>query len=159
MFAGTTRCGAGLRAARLHHVGTCPSALHPLRSLSSLSTITLSTRRPRSPFPLPSTPRRNVGYRPPTSRAPILPSPLVTPQWLAEHLPRVKVLDGSWHMPAEKRDAKKDFERQRIPTAQFFDIDLISDHATSLPHMLPAVSDFANAVGQLGLRSDDVAHT
>jgi hypothetical protein len=38
---------------------------------------------------------------------PILPSSLIDPQWLHDNLHRVKVLDGSWHMPAEKRDTKK----------------------------------------------------
>jgi thiosulfate/3-mercaptopyruvate sulfurtransferase len=83
-------------------------------------------------------------------------SPLVTTDWLAEHLgePGLVVLDGSWHMPDAGRDSKAEYAQGHIPGAVFFDIDQISDHATSLPHMLAAPSDFATAVRRLGVESD-----
>jgi len=83
-------------------------------------------------------------------------SPLVTTDWLAEHLgePGLVVLDGSWHMPDAGRDAKAEYAQGHIPGAVFFDIDGISDHTTSLPHMLPAPADFATAVRRLGVEAD-----
>jgi thiosulfate/3-mercaptopyruvate sulfurtransferase len=45
----------------------------------------------------------------------------------------------------------KEFEERHIPGAVFFDIDTVSDHATDLPHMLPAPDAFAAAVGALGI--------
>jgi thiosulfate/3-mercaptopyruvate sulfurtransferase len=80
-------------------------------------------------------------------------SPLVTTDWLAEHLgePGLVVLDGSWHMPDAGRDPKAEYAQGHIPGAVFFDIDHVSDHASRLPHMLPAPADFATAVRRLGV--------
>jgi thiosulfate/3-mercaptopyruvate sulfurtransferase len=75
---------------------------------------------------------------------------LVSTAWLADHLATAVVFDASWHLPAAKRDAKAEFLGSRIPGAQFFDIDDISDKATALPHMLPAPAVFAAKVGALG---------
>jgi thiosulfate/3-mercaptopyruvate sulfurtransferase len=79
--------------------------------------------------------------------------PLVSTAWLAEHLdaPDVRVVDGSWHMPAAKRDPKAEYEAAHIPGAVFFDIDEISDETSPLPHMLPSPIKFASRVKKLGL--------
>jgi thiosulfate/3-mercaptopyruvate sulfurtransferase len=82
--------------------------------------------------------------------------PLVTTDWLAGRLedPGLVILDGSWHMPVDGRDAKAEYAAAHIPGAVFFDIDAIADHATDLPHMLPSPQDFATAVRRLGVESD-----
>ncbi|HXQ17552.1 MAG TPA: 3-mercaptopyruvate sulfurtransferase [Caulobacteraceae bacterium] len=79
--------------------------------------------------------------------------PLVSTDWLSEHLgdAGLVVLDGSWHMPADGRDAKAEYAAAHIPGAVFFDIDAISDHASALPHMLPTPQAFATAVRRLGV--------
>ncbi|HTX50075.1 MAG TPA: 3-mercaptopyruvate sulfurtransferase [Caulobacteraceae bacterium] len=79
--------------------------------------------------------------------------PMVTTDWLAERLgaPDLVILDGSWHMPADNRDAKAEYAAGHIPGAAFFDIDAIADHATDLPHMLPAPQAFATAARRLGV--------
>jgi thiosulfate/3-mercaptopyruvate sulfurtransferase len=84
-------------------------------------------------------------------------SPLVTTEWLASNLGRrnVRVVDGSWHMPQLKRDARGEFAQAHIPGAVFFDIDAIADRRTRLPHMLPSAAQFARAVGKLGIGSGD----
>ncbi|MGE3876356.1 MAG: 3-mercaptopyruvate sulfurtransferase [Parvibaculaceae bacterium] len=78
---------------------------------------------------------------------------VVSTQWLAErlHAPDIAIIDASWHLPAAKRDAKAEFLAGRIPGAQFFDIDDISDSATSLPHMLPSAEKFASRMRKLGI--------
>ena len=78
---------------------------------------------------------------------------LVSTQWLDEHRqsPDVSILDCSWHLPNAKRDAKAEFLQQRIPGAQFFDIDLISDTDSTLPHMLPRPEKFASHVRKMGI--------
>src|SRR5262245_59775007 len=78
---------------------------------------------------------------------------IVSTQWLAErlHAPDIAIIDASWHLPTAKRDAKAEFLAGRIPGAQFFDIDDISDSATSLPHMLPAPEKFASRMKRLGI--------
>ena len=77
----------------------------------------------------------------------------VSTAWLAEHLgaPDVAVIDGTFFLPDEKRDAKADYLEGHIPGAVFFDIDAIADHTTNLPHMLPHPSGFAEAMEKLGL--------
>ncbi len=78
---------------------------------------------------------------------------LVSTQWLAEHRksPDISIIDCSWHLPTAKRDAKAEFLAERIPGAQFFDIDLISDTESSLPHMLPRPEKFASHVRKMGI--------
>lgn len=83
-------------------------------------------------------------------------SPLIDVLWLAGHLddPRIAVVDASFFMPAQQRDAKTEFAAAHIPGAAFFDIDAIADTASPLPHMLPAPDCFAEQVGRLGIGND-----
>ncbi|HTN97372.1 MAG TPA: 3-mercaptopyruvate sulfurtransferase [Nordella sp.] len=78
---------------------------------------------------------------------------VVSTEWLAErlHAPDIAIIDASWHLPAAKRDAKAEFRTARIPGAQFFDIDDMSDSATTLPHMLPSPEKFASRMRKLGI--------
>ena len=86
-----------------------------------------------------------------------LPQPLVSTEWLAANLgaPGLKVVDGSWYLPAMNRDPKAEFAAGHIPGAVYFDIDEIADHSTDLPHTLPSDADFAAKVGALGLSNGD----
>jgi thiosulfate/3-mercaptopyruvate sulfurtransferase len=83
--------------------------------------------------------------------------PLVSTAWLAERLgrPALRVLDASWHLPTQARDAAAEYAAGHIPGALFFDLDQVSDRATSLPHMLPAAGSFADAMSELGLADGD----
>ncbi|HEY0442540.1 MAG TPA: 3-mercaptopyruvate sulfurtransferase [Xanthobacteraceae bacterium] len=82
---------------------------------------------------------------------------LVTTEWLAQRLgrPGFAVVDGSFYLPALKRDARAEYEAEHIPGAVFFDIDAVADHSTDLPHMLPGPTIFNEAVGKLGIGRDD----
>jgi len=87
-----------------------------------------------------------------------LPSPwLVSTDWLGERLgkPDGTVVDGSFYLPALKRDARAEYLAGHIPGAVFFDIDAIADHSTSLPHMLPDAARFSREAGALGIGKDD----
>ncbi|WP_101067064.1 3-mercaptopyruvate sulfurtransferase [Roseovarius salinarum] len=81
------------------------------------------------------------------------PKTLVSTDWLAAHLkdPDLRVLDGSWHMPQEGRDARADYEAAHIPGARFFDIDEISDHRSELPHMAPPPEKFMARMRAMGV--------
>lgn len=78
---------------------------------------------------------------------------LVTTEWLAGHIdaPDVRVVDGSWYLPADQRDPRADYAERHIPGAVFFDIDAISDETSALPHMLPSPEKFSSRVRKLGL--------
>src|SRR2546427_12876730 len=82
---------------------------------------------------------------------------LVTTDWLATHLgkPDIAIVDGSFYLPAQKRDAKAEFLAAHIPGAAFFDIDAIADHSSDLPHMLPGAKHFSEAASKLGIGRDD----
>lgn len=84
-------------------------------------------------------------------------SETVSAEWLRDNLAKVRVIDASWYMPDDKRDTRKEFEEAgHIPGAVFFDIDGIADHATDLPHMLPAPELFAREMGALGIGDGDM---
>jgi thiosulfate/3-mercaptopyruvate sulfurtransferase len=93
---------------------------------------------------------------PPTPPKPASPW-LVTTDWLASRLrsPDLVVVDGSFYLPAHKRDAAAEYRAGHIPGAVRFDIDEVSDHSSPLPHMLPSAFDFAMAVGELGISERD----
>jgi thiosulfate/3-mercaptopyruvate sulfurtransferase len=82
---------------------------------------------------------------------------LVTTDWLAERLgkPGVIVVDGSYHLPTAKRDARAEYLAAHIPGAVFFDINAVADKSTELPHMLPGPDQFAEAAGKLGIGDGD----
>lgn len=81
------------------------------------------------------------------------PKTLVSTDWLAAHLkdPDLRVIDASWHMPAEERDAKAEYDAAHIPGARFFDIDEISDLRSDLPHMVPPVEKFMSRMRAMGI--------
>ena len=81
------------------------------------------------------------------------PKTLVSPAWLAAHLadPDLRVLDASWYMPALARDARAEYDAGHIPGARFFDIDEISDHRSSLPHMAPPPEKFISRLRAMGV--------
>ena len=82
-------------------------------------------------------------------------SPLISTAVLAARWgdPRVKIIDGSWHL--DGRDGAEDYLAARIPGAVRFDLEAVSDHTSALPHMLPTPEAFARSVGALGLSEDD----
>jgi thiosulfate/3-mercaptopyruvate sulfurtransferase len=91
-----------------------------------------------------------------SAREPASPH-LVTTDWLAQRLgkPGVAVVDGSYYLPAAKRDPHAEYLAAHIPGAVFFDIEEIADHSTELPHMLPGPGQFGEAAGRLGIGKDD----
>jgi thiosulfate/3-mercaptopyruvate sulfurtransferase len=82
-----------------------------------------------------------------------LDDPLVSPAWLAERLdaPDIRLIDASWFLPGDGRDAKALYAERRIPGSVFFDIDEIADTSVDLPHMLPSPEKFASRMRKLGI--------
>ncbi len=82
---------------------------------------------------------------------------IVDADWLQEKIgqPGLTIVDASWYLPAQNRDARAEYEAAHIPGAVFFDHDLVSDQDSALPHTLPSPQDFAQYVGTMGISADD----
>lgn len=81
------------------------------------------------------------------------PKTLVSTKWLAEHLkdPDLRVLDATWFMQSQGRDARGEYEAGHIPGARFFDIEDISDQRSELPHMMPSTEKFMSRMRKMGV--------
>jgi len=81
------------------------------------------------------------------------PRTLVSTDWLGAHLkdPDLRILDASWLMPGSGRDARGEYNDAHIPGARFFDIDDISDHRSTLPHMAPPTEKFISRLRAMGV--------
>ncbi len=81
------------------------------------------------------------------------PKTLVSTDWLGKHLkdPDLRILDASWYMPADERDARVDYAAAHIPGARYFDIDEISDHRSDLPHTVPPIDKFMSRMRAMGV--------
>jgi thiosulfate/3-mercaptopyruvate sulfurtransferase len=85
-------------------------------------------------------------------------NPLVAPSWLATRLkdPSTIVLDAT--LPpvgvTPPVDSRSRYLENHIPGALFFDIEELSDHFTTLPHMLPTPENFSRSMSALGVSDD-----
>jgi thiosulfate/3-mercaptopyruvate sulfurtransferase len=82
--------------------------------------------------------------------------PLVSTEWLAAEMGAddLVVLDATIFPPGDTRDARSQFAIARIPGARRFDINLIADRQSPLPHMVPSAEYFAQQVQALGISND-----
>lgn len=82
---------------------------------------------------------------------------VVSADWLQGELgkPDLRVLDASFYLPAQKRDADAEYAAGHIPGAIRFDQDKIADHSTNLPHTIPSPGYFATEAGKLGISEND----
>lgn len=81
------------------------------------------------------------------------PKTLVSTDWLEAHLkdPDLRILDASWYLPDAGRDPRAEYERAHIPGARFFDIDVIADTRSGLPHMAPPPEMFISRMRAMGI--------
>src|SRR5271156_1909803 len=83
---------------------------------------------------------------------------LVTIPWLASRLddPDLVVFDAT--LPpvgvTPPVDTRARYLAKHIPGAIFFDIEDLSDHSTSLPHMLPPSEVFSRSMSELGIGNE-----
>lgn len=82
---------------------------------------------------------------------------VIDADWLQENLgrPGLSIVDASWYLPAQGRNARAEYEAAHIPGAVFFDQDVVVDPDSELPHTLPAPLVFARHVGAMGIAVDD----
>jgi len=65
----------------------------------------------------------------------------------------VKIIDGSWALDGTDMHAL--YRQSHIPTAQFFDLEALSDRQSPLPHMAPPPEIFAEAIGNMSIGPGD----
>ncbi|UDL90517.1 3-mercaptopyruvate sulfurtransferase [Mesorhizobium sp. PAMC28654] len=81
----------------------------------------------------------------------------VDADWLQQRLgePGLTIIDASWYLPAQKRNARAEYDAAHIPGARFLDQDAVSDPDSVLPHTLPSPRHFSRYVGSMGVSADD----
>lgn len=78
---------------------------------------------------------------------------LVSTDWLEQHLnaPDVHIVDATFYLPNDERNAAEEYSYRHIPGAVFFNIDEVCDSDVDLPHMLPSPEKFSSKVRKMGL--------
>ena len=78
---------------------------------------------------------------------------LVSTEWLAGELGAsdLRVVDATYFLPSDGKDAAAAYEAAHIPSAVFMDLAELADTSTDLPMMLPTPEKFASRMQSLGL--------
>lgn len=85
--------------------------------------------------------------------------PIVSTHWLATHLknPNLLVFDSSLKSPVNKIiGAPSNNKKLQIPGTRIFNLDDISNHSTTLPHMMPNEELFTQKMRELGVCKNSV---
>ena len=69
--------------------------------------------------------------------------------------PDVKFADATWYMPNVPSNAYDAYREDHIPGSVYFDIDVIAESGSDLPHMFPSLDTFSECVGNLGISETD----
>ena len=80
---------------------------------------------------------------------------IVSTEWLASNFEKVKILDCSWHLPNVSRNSKKEFDKDHLENAIFFDLDDNSEKESDLPHMMPTKKMWEEIVSSMGISNND----
>jgi thiosulfate/3-mercaptopyruvate sulfurtransferase len=90
--------------------------------------------------------------------------PLASVKWLQRYVkanedklgdPKLRILDGSWHLPFTGRKGLVEWRTDHIPGSVYFDIDACADTSDpAVEHMLPSAEKFEEYVGKLGINND-----
>ena len=82
---------------------------------------------------------------------------LIEIDWLKENLndPKIKIIDGTLHMPTSSLNAFEIFKEKHIPNAVFIDLEEISNQNSNLPHMMPDNDYFSKKISSLGINNND----
>jgi len=81
---------------------------------------------------------------------------LVSTEWLSKNLNKVKIIDASWHLE-KNRNAAKEYKKEHILNAIFFDLDKNSNQNKSLHHghFLPSIKNHQKNMSEMGVLNTD----
>ena len=82
-------------------------------------------------------------------------SELISTQNLYKNLKdkNLVIFDCSWFMPAENKNPKKNYKKNHIEGAYFFDIEANSNQEKKLPHMVPKFEFFKKKISNYNIHS------
>ena len=68
----------------------------------------------------------------------------------------IKIIDASWHF-LSKRNGFREYQKEHIKNAIFFDLEKHSNQQKNLPHnhFLPKKSDWGKTLSEMGISNDD----
>jgi thiosulfate/3-mercaptopyruvate sulfurtransferase len=67
----------------------------------------------------------------------------------------VKVVNSTWYMPNDERNAKKEHRAERITSnTVYFNIDDVVDPDSNLPHTMPSLEVFSDHMRKIDIPSD-----
>jgi thiosulfate/3-mercaptopyruvate sulfurtransferase len=66
----------------------------------------------------------------------------------------LRLVDATYYLGKPADVAKAHYQKHHLPGAVFFDIDAIANTQSGLPHMLPTVEAFAQAMARLDIRPE-----
>ena len=72
-----------------------------------------------------------------------------------KNLTKVRIIDGSWHMPDSNRNPLEEFKKNHIQNSVFFDLDKNSNQSSDLPHMLPEKTQWEKINSDFGISNED----
>ena len=81
---------------------------------------------------------------------------LVSTKWLNDNLSKVKIIDASWHLSTD-RNGFKEYQKQHIENAIFFDLNKYSNQRKDLPHnhFLPEKKEWEATLSTMGISNND----
>lgn len=81
---------------------------------------------------------------------------LVSTEWLNDNLNKVKIFDASWHLLAS-RNGFKEYQKEHIENAIFFDLDKHSNQQKEMPHnhFLPEKKQWEATLSTMGISNND----
>ena len=82
---------------------------------------------------------------------------LVSTEWLASELGAadLRIVDATFFLPADGRDARLEHAAAHIPGAVFLDLEELADPDHPVPNMLPPADRFASRMQALGIGDSD----
>ncbi|MCP4317484.1 MAG: 3-mercaptopyruvate sulfurtransferase [Hyphomicrobiales bacterium] len=82
---------------------------------------------------------------------------VVSADWLEQRLGKenLRIVDASWYLPVQERNARAEYDDGHIPGSVFFDQDVIVEPGVDLPHALPSPAVFSDHASKLGLSNSD----
>ena len=82
---------------------------------------------------------------------------LVQPEWLQARIgePDLRIIDASWYLPSEERDARAEYEAGHLPGAVYLDLSSdLADPGASVRNSVASPAALAQRFAEAGVGTD-----